>query len=88
MTTPLTLNAEMVEFLCDPIIVETIVGETASGRVYLAIRKASHSYYWKNRETILEKTRLKRLEKGTTKTPGKVGRPRRDVVADPPLFVA
>jgi len=87
----LSLNAEMINFLCDPIIVETIVGQTTAGRVYLKMRQTSHARYWKNRDAILEKLRLKRLEKPVVEKtePGKkLGRPRRDVVADPPTFLA
>ena len=80
---PLTLDAEMIEFLCNPIIVETIVDNTSAGKHYQQVRSAVKRYYEKNRDEILEKARLRRVEYRKTHPPKKGGRPRKDV-ADPP----
>jgi hypothetical protein len=80
---PHTLDAEMIDFLCDPIIVETIVDNTTAGRHYQQVRAAVKRYYEKNRETILEKERLKRIEFRKTNPPKKGGRPRKDAETPP-----
>jgi hypothetical protein len=81
---PHTLDAEMIEFLCNPVIVETIVDNTAAGKHYQQVRAAVSRYYEKNRDAILEKARLRRVEFRKTNPPKKGGRPRKSAAETPP----